>query len=821
MGRDLEGDKSDTANGPAIPRLYGTRFAKDTAYAGTYLARTIGIVLAPLMVGVLAALLLSVPDQTREIYRIFARDFAMHPLPTEQGWPDYLRYLMGRLRPAPIDLSWIGVAIAGVLNWLLARNLTLEFANDGLAENTVRGQLLRWMPRFCGAVIPFGAAVGLLLAAMDVGRTPIGTVAGAGEAIERETARNLYAVAAFFFAISLAIPLYAWWRTHGARYKYKQASLALFCAPMVLTIIVLTLALVVLFATPLTGTIGIDAARAIGATALFCVFIMLLAYFATGMSVATFRSGIPVVPLLGLGVFAIALFDVNDNHDVPTKASAVVFDRPATREAFRKWYQGRADRQYYERARKPYPVFLVTAAGGGLYAADFAATGLARLQDQCAAFAQHVFAISGVSGGGLGAALFTTLVGDLPQVTAAEIGTRDPCWARSGTTDAGSIEKRVRTLLSQDYFAPVTAAGLFPDFFQRFLPIPVDELDRSRAFEATLDHAWDCSSGGHRPEGCQPFRRVLPVALGETVPRPLAKPFSRMFLDLWHPDATAPALVLNATNVDVGYRTVLSPFVIAKGWPGEYTALEDFHETLSTPTPFKSGVDVTLGTAIGLSSRFPWIMPTAVVQSAVGKPSLRLLDGGIFENSGVDTLTDILNDLRELEIEPKSRTAARDEPWVSFHPIVISGFQLGDRGPGKGFRGEAFSPVSAMLSARVQRAGMASYRLFLDRGYRCAKGDQSPKCSENGLRFLVLNHVDYHLPLGWQLSELTREVVKLHLGEASRCVPIERIRSMFASDLGEKRRAYTIAENNCTACAVKYAIRGEPFMESSLCRTPG
>ena len=58
---------------------------------------------------------------------------------------------------------------------------------------------------------------------------------------------------------------------------------------------------------------------------------------------------------------------------------------------------------------KPYPVFVVAVSGGGIYAASSAATFLAELQDECSRFGQHVFVISGVSGGAVGATLFNAL----------------------------------------------------------------------------------------------------------------------------------------------------------------------------------------------------------------------------------------------------------------------------------------------------------------------------------------------------------------------------------------------------------------------------
>ena len=80
---------------------------------------------------------------------------------------------------------------------------------------------------------------------------------------------------------------------------------------------------------------------------------------------------------------------------------------------FMEWLEARHDRilHYGEtHGGAKYPVFVVAAQGGGYYAAYHSALFLARLQDQCPQFAEHTFGISSVSGGSLGAAVFSEAV---------------------------------------------------------------------------------------------------------------------------------------------------------------------------------------------------------------------------------------------------------------------------------------------------------------------------------------------------------------------------------------------------------------------------
>src|SRR5262249_34136698 len=138
------------------------------------------------------------------------------------------------------------------------------------------------------------------------------------------------------------------------------------------------------------------------------------------------------------------------------------------------------------------------------------------------AFKDHLFAISSVSGGSLGAAIFTAAlrtvereqghaqakvqVGqpapaeDLAGTAAPAVLKTNPCPAISAFLEAkpgavpadiqaGPHEKAVQGMLRHDLLSPLIGATLFTDFTQRFLPQPFGELDRARALEASFEAA--------------------------------------------------------------------------------------------------------------------------------------------------------------------------------------------------------------------------------------------------------------------------------------------------------------------------------------------
>ena len=490
----------------------------------------------------------------------------------------------------------------------------------------------------------------------------------------------------------------------------------------------------------------IELPRALGVVAIFNIFLVVLTVFVTRLIWVHERYGVPVIVLLlGLAVL-FSWYNWNDNHSVDSVASTKpyrVHFRDATptaekvqwlpAEAFQEWIASRPDREAYARSGKRYPVFLVSAAGGGLYAAQHAATVLSRIQDHCPHFAQHIFTISGVSGGSLGAATFATIA----QREAKPV---DKPSCGLGTGRAGPIEQLSGKFLSQDFLSPVVAATLFPDFLQRFWPRPIQRFDRAKVLDSAFERAWSDTFPNDRGPN----------------------PFASMSHDYWSPTGVAPAVLLNATQVGSGGRVVMSPFkphdtndYMAKiTWlaPGNNEALQ---------TTF----DNKLSSAVGISARFPWVMPAATVGTSSG--TMRLVDGGYFENSGVETTYELY-----LALQPW----LRDNPnQVELHLLNIFSFGGDTSVEGGGdtlAMGEIYSPLKALMSTRQARADFAVLRsvLHICRPPDC-DSDPSTVATYVGTPwdFSAINQKDFNLPLSWQLSAFSRQVIGLHAGVAGEC----------------------------------------------------
>ena len=112
-------------------------------------------------------------------------------------------------------------------------------------------------------------------------------------------------------------------------------------------------------------------------------------------------------------MLAVVLFSLwNDNHRVRTLNESPELE--ATREDLRDALSTWLNRQQYRlvNSEDRYPLYIVNAEGGGIRAAYWTATVLGKIQKDNPCFADQLFALSGVSGGSLGSAVFVALLGE-------------------------------------------------------------------------------------------------------------------------------------------------------------------------------------------------------------------------------------------------------------------------------------------------------------------------------------------------------------------------------------------------------------------------
>ena len=256
-------------------------------------------------------------------------------------------------------------------------------------------------------------------------------------------------------------------------------------------------------------------------------------------------------------------------------------------DAAKIWYEQAKTGYETAHPNMPVPMLIVAAAGGGIRAAYWTATVLEKLEDEMGSngVRPYLFAISGVSGGSVGASAFE-----------AAMAERDE---HPDKADAGA-QARATRYLSNDFLAPAIASLIFRDVPASFLPVDID--DRGVALERSFEGASDEMLG-------RPF-----LSLFRTADPHSGVPWWR------------PILLLNATHEETGNRIITSPVRIDRDVFVD--AVDALHELNS---------DVRASTAAHNSARFLYVSPAGDLGSRHGS----MIDGGYFENYGALTALEI------------------------------------------------------------------------------------------------------------------------------------------------------------------------------------
>src|SRR5262249_3355679 len=113
-------------------------------------------------------------------------------------------------------------------------------------------------------------------------------------------------------------------------------------------------------------------AASLGTIAVVAVFTALLAVMLTGLHIDFYRSGWSILALACLAALLFSVYDWNGNHvihELPLKDPRSVFDAAGPQLAFESWYRSRKDLAHFDGKAHKYPVFIIAARGGGIYAA--------------------------------------------------------------------------------------------------------------------------------------------------------------------------------------------------------------------------------------------------------------------------------------------------------------------------------------------------------------------------------------------------------------------------------------------------------------------
>ena len=290
-------------------------------------------------------------------------------------------------------------------------------------------------------------------------------------------------------------------------------------------------------------------------------------------------------------------------------------NRLTVQQAAHVWY-GQA-RKAYEKAHPgshdSIPMLIVATAGGGIRAAYWTATVLEQLDFDLRAvggISPYLFAISGVSGGSVGATAFEA------ALAARE---KEGCKVDPALADTDPCPKATN-YLKGDFLAPALASWIFVDGPSNLLP-NFGQIDRGTAIERSFEKAskdW------------------------------LARPFLSFFTKDAEPN-WRPILLLNATHEETGQRAITAHVKVERDV--FLNGLDALHLL---------GGDVRASTAAHNSARFFYVSPAGNLANDNGS----VIDGGYYENYGA---------LSALELSRAAKyTLASEQPGIRRIILLIS-----------------------------------------------------------------------------------------------------------------------------------------------------
>ncbi|MEO8422079.1 MAG: hypothetical protein ABI457_12885 [Hyphomicrobium sp.] len=563
--------------------------------------------------------------------------------------------------------------------------------------------------------------------------------------------------------------------------------------------------------------------RAIGPAGLVAIFFGLLSLMLSGIVLATRGTRIPGIALLVLVAVVLGWAGRTDNHAIRvSETSSVNQIQVLDLTKLQAWFDSRSDKAKFE--GKPYPIFIVAAQGGGIYAAYHAAAVLSEIQGQWPEFSHHLFAISSVSGGSFGAAFHVTLMRALKGAQA---------------TDCNGQQLKARLLadrfFAKDFLSPLLFMALFPDIAQRFLLWDVAKFDRALGLEYAVEQAWDDLS------------RELTRECGWPADNAFVRgnAFANWLSELrWTAEGDVPMLFLNATHEESGRPIALS------------TVRKTLHVTSIWDMGFKG--DLRLSTAAVLSARFPYITPFGWFEgeqlnwyAQPQKVRIYLGDGGYFDNSGAELLTNLTLILKNLAIRANIDTDVYaiviGDAGFAAENFIISLRNLDNpqrtspqvartiRSQLQTFKVEAepigstkilaetWAPIAALMGSREFRSKESVKSLLRVNGVHAwrygERPEQIPAYTIYNARGLVfpLGSTTPDMPLGWLLSRYTRDRLGLRVGVANDCfgqnyadalLPVVNKLGEFMAKHGEDLAA--AIDNNAANCSLSRLLELKP-----------
>lgn len=292
--------------------------------------------------------------------------------------------------------------------------------------------------------------------------------------------------------------------------------------------------------------------------------------------------------LILIAIIIAGFFNESHNVNLTTKTETErLIKRPALRDYFQNWIDEKKN-QLDDSSKTTLPIYFVLADGGASRSAYWTASVLSKIETETkGTFSEHLFCLSGASGGSLGnLAFWGTLTGK--QKT-------DPM-------------QEIQDYLSNDFLSFPLVRLLGPDIILPLVPFHILH-DRAEALERSMQH----------PDQQNELGELMKANFSSTVPT--------------EKTSSTPIICINCTRMQDASPAVVSNIKIDN---------VNFGRRIDVIENLEKNQDISIATAVVLGARFPYFSPAGRLGNDY------YVDGGYFDNSGAGVVHEMILDLQQL-----------------------------------------------------------------------------------------------------------------------------------------------------------------------------
>ncbi|MEO8568275.1 MAG: patatin-like phospholipase family protein [Ginsengibacter sp.] len=372
-------------------------------------------------------------------------------------------------------------------------------------------------------------------------------------------------------------------------------------------------------------------------------------------------------------LFVLALvFGLKETHYVrkfhPAGGDNNYANRPQLQTYLTAWLNGR--NVLADSSSGGYDIYFVMANGGASRSGYWTAAVLGKIEDSTLQydpqnrFSDHVFCLSGTSGGGVGVASFFALLKNKSQKV-------KPLYSLSS-----------KEFLKQDYFTYTVARMLGPDFFNYIFHVS-SVADRAAALESSFEES---SLKSNDSTYRVPFYDSL-----------------SQFPALKNGKIYLPLLCINTTRMQDGNPGVVTNLKLDSAI---------FNNRVDVLKLLKKDEDITLASGAILGARFPYLSPAGRIANNY------FVDGGYFDNSGAGVVQEMIRGILNIAEEDSLHNGTLYKQIQRLHfkvlhitnsPVNLDSSDIKKVAP---FKNDVIAPILTIVGAYDMQTTVNDSRLI-------------------------------------------------------------------------------------------------------------